>query len=240
MIFSEKFTTKLTIVILLLIACLLFLQYAFALNLKKNSSPLTQAILAKTIAKSAMNPCFSIVATADVVKLINDFRNNAGTRAFLHESISRMQNASWYIDAALKANNMPNDLKVIPLALSGYQPLSENENPVKAAGIWQLMPETGKKLGLTMDNAQDERLNLQKSTNAALQYLKSNKDEFHNWELAIFAYAIGERNLETLIVLTGLHDPQALADSPYAPRDLKPFVTRLNALLIIMHNPQLI
>jgi membrane-bound lytic murein transglycosylase D len=60
------------------------------------------------------------------------------------------------------------------------------------AGLWQIMPATGKHLKLRNDEFIDERLDLIKSTDAASSYLKRYYNKFDKWYLSILAYNCGE------------------------------------------------
>ena len=64
-------------------------------------------------------------------------------------------------------------------------------SPAGAKGFWQFMPETAKEFGLRIDKDVDERLNLEKSTEAACQYLKKAYQRFGDWSLAAAAYNMG-------------------------------------------------
>jgi len=81
---------------------------------------------------------------------------------------------------------------------------------VGAVGMWQFMPDTGKKF-LRIDDAVDERKDPLASTRAAARLLKENRKLLGNWPLAITAYnhgtegifraigAVGSQKLEDLI-----------------------------------------
>lgn len=62
---------------------------------------------------------------------------------------------------------------------------------VGAAGPWQLMPTTGRELGLTIDDYVDERYSWVASTRAAARYLSHLHNIFNDWVLAIAAYNCG-------------------------------------------------
>jgi len=62
---------------------------------------------------------------------------------------------------------------------------------VGAAGPWQLMPTTGRELGLTIDDCVDERYSWVASTRAAARYLMHLHNIFDDWVLAIAAYNCG-------------------------------------------------
>ena len=59
---------------------------------------------------------------------------------------------------------------------------------VGAAGLWQLMPETARQLGLVVeqgDGARDDRLSVPRSTRAATRYLDQLRDEFAAADLEV-------------------------------------------------------
>ena len=62
---------------------------------------------------------------------------------------------------------------------------------VGAAGPWQLMPTTGRELGLKIDDYIDERYSWVASTRAAARYLTHLHNIFDDWSLAIAAYNCG-------------------------------------------------
>jgi len=57
-----------------------------------------------------------------------------------------------------------------------------------AAGIWQFMPETAKRLGLRVDEFVDERYHFEKATEAATEYIQELHERFNNWTLVAAAY----------------------------------------------------
>lgn len=62
---------------------------------------------------------------------------------------------------------------------------------VGAAGPWQLMPTTGRELGLKIDDYIDERYSWVASTRAAARYLTHLHNIFDDWSLAVAAYNCG-------------------------------------------------
>ena len=137
-----------------------------------------------------------------------------------------------YIEQELKNRNMPDDLKYLAVAESGLR--EDATSRTGAAGIWQFMPDTAKGMGLKVDGDIDERLHFEKSTQAALTYLKKLHDKFGSWQLAAAAYNRGENGL--------LRD---LAAQPgvktYAELDLNSeterYVYRIAAIAEVMRHP---
>lgn len=93
------------------------------------------------------------------------------------------------IEPILKANNIPDDFKYLAVIESRLDPLIVS--PAGAASTWQIMKATGKELGLEISNDIDERYHLEKSTQAAAQYLKRAYNKFGSWTLAAASYNAG-------------------------------------------------
>lgn len=90
------------------------------------------------------------------------------------------------IEKKLREANIPLDIFYVAVAESSLR-----ETAVSTAGaawLWQFMPATAKSYGLRVDNEIDERYNVEKSTDAAIQYLKVAYEKFWNRTLAIASY----------------------------------------------------
>lgn len=95
-------------------------------------------------------------------------------------------------DTYLERFNLPKDLKYVSVAESA---LYMSRSPVGAVGLWQIMPETAKTLGLRIDDYVDERKDPEKSTVAGLQYLSEAHNQFKSWNMAIAAYNRGKNGI---------------------------------------------
>jgi membrane-bound lytic murein transglycosylase D len=114
-----------------------------------------------------------------------------------HQSLSSIrQRASRFfpvIEPILERYKIPADFKYLPLVESSLQ--HGAVSPMGAAGYWQLMPETARELGLTVQDTYDERHHLLKSTHAACRYLRFLHERLGSWTLAAAAYNNGIGNL---------------------------------------------
>jgi membrane-bound lytic murein transglycosylase D len=97
------------------------------------------------------------------------------------------------IEDKLREAGLPNDLKYLPIAESALINQTSNKG---AEGYWQLMEATAERMGLTVNDYVDERLDIHKSTDAALKYLKKMYAIFNNWALAAAAYNAGPENIK--------------------------------------------
>src|SRR5687768_4739131 len=71
------------------------------------------------------------------------------------------------IEKILKANNVPDDFKYLPLIESN---LLNDVSPKNAVGYWQILKAAGKENGLEITDEVDERYDPLKATEAACRY----------------------------------------------------------------------
>ena len=86
----------------------------------------------------------------------------------------------------LAENSMPIDLKFLSITESALNPRARSRSG--AAGLWQFMPTTGREYGLTQNRYVDLRRDPEKSTLAAMKFLKRLYQKYGNWELALAGY----------------------------------------------------
>ena len=111
--------------------------------------------------------------------------------------LKRMGRYEDYIDAELAARNLPPSLRYLPLIEADYDHLAVS--PAGAAGLWQLMPETARWLGLEVNAHVDQRFDVYAATGPALEYLVALRDQFQCWFLALAAYNAGPTRIERAI-----------------------------------------
>lgn len=103
----------------------------------------------------------------------------------------------------LMANGVPTSLKYLSVIES-----SLNAGVVSwagAAGPWQIMPEEAKRLGLKLSPV-DERMDYEKSTQAAATILRESFAEFGDWLLVVAAYNGGAGRVRQAIKKKGSKD----------------------------------
>jgi membrane-bound lytic murein transglycosylase D len=102
-------------------------------------------------------------------------------------------------------------------------------SPDGAAGLFQLMPATAKRFGLSLW-PRDERLQPGADAAASAQYLKSLRDRFGGWRLALAAYNCGEGTVQRLLdrYKTKSYDDIAV----HLPAETQLFVPKVEAVIL--------
>lgn len=96
-----------------------------------------------------------------------------------------------------------------------------------------LIKPTAQSLGLKVNKKVDQRLDVEKSTDAALKYLKRNHKTFKDWQLTIMAYNMGENAVLDAIKKTKTRDPWKLIHKGYE-RD-KGYLAKVMATAILVN-----
>jgi membrane-bound lytic murein transglycosylase D len=98
---------------------------------------------------------------------------------------------------------LPVELAYLPLVESSFNVRARSS--AGAVGMWQFMPETGKKF-LRITDTVDERRDPLASTRAAARLLSENRKLLGNWPLAVTAYNHGTEGIFRAIDVLGTRD----------------------------------
>ena len=146
------------------------------------------------------------------------------------------------IRRVFRENKLPEDLAYVSMLESGFNPRALS--PVGARGMWQFMPETGRRYGLRVDNTIDERCEPEKATVAAAKYFRELIAIFGGQSsvmLAMAAYNAGEGRI--VGALRKIDNPMRNRDFWYIYRmgylaeETNEYIPRVMALLIISEHP---
>jgi membrane-bound lytic murein transglycosylase D len=136
----------------------------------------------------------------------------------------------------LKENNMPEELKYLSVIESALIPQAVSR--ARAVGLWQFMSYTGKHVGLNIDWYVDERMDPDKSTQAACKYLSQLYSIFGDWELALAAYNTGPGNVRRAIRRSG-GKKTFWEIYPFLPRETRAYVPQYVAMIYSLnHAPE--
>ncbi|MQA92540.1 MAG: transglycosylase SLT domain-containing protein [Gemmatimonas sp.] len=97
------------------------------------------------------------------------------------------------ISEKLEERGMPRDLVYLAMIESGFNPKAYSR--ANASGLWQFIAETGRRYGLEINRAVDERNDPVEATDAALDYLTYLHGRFGSWYLAAAGYNTGENRV---------------------------------------------
>jgi membrane-bound lytic murein transglycosylase D len=133
------------------------------------------------------------------------------------------------IEQYLEKHRLPIQLKFLPIVESKLQPHAESTKG--AAGLWQLVPETARSLGLVVDGKLDERKDINRATEAAVGYLKRLYKKYGTWELALVAYNCGPGRLNQAILKAGCQDYAQVR--LHLPTETQNYIAKYKAALYI-------
>jgi membrane-bound lytic murein transglycosylase D len=161
----------------------------------------------------------------------------ARNQPYLDRVFTRADLYLFHIVEALEARGMPAELALLPIVESAYDPFAYSHG--RAAGLWQIIPGTGRRLGLAQNWWFDGRRDVLDSTRAALDYLEELHRQFDgDWLLAVAGYNSGEGNVARA------RKKAAAAGKPqdfwgiksYLPVETRTYVPRLLAIVEIVGN----
>lgn len=135
----------------------------------------------------------------------------------------------------LETKSMPPDLVYLAMIESGFNVRARSNKG--AVGPWQFIESTARRYGLRIDSWVDERMDAQKSTLAAANYLRDLYDMFESWELAAAGYNAGEDKVRSAIEKFKISDFWAISEYTL-PEETRDYVPKLIAALIIAKNPE--
>ena len=95
-----------------------------------------------------------------------------------------------------------------------------------AMGLWQIMPQTGKGVGLEINSLVDERCDVIKSTQAACKFLKYLYKLYGDWMLAIAAYNCGAGTVNRAIESAGGGKKNFWDIYDYLPNETRQYVPK--------------
>ena len=156
-------------------------------------------------------------------------------KSYLHDVTLRAEPYMYWIAGQVKKRNMPMELVLLPIVESAFDPHATSG--ANAAGIWQIIPSTGRNYGLKQTRSYDARRDVVASTTAALDMMQRlNKMFDGDWLLTVAAYNSGEgRVMKAMKVNKARGKPTDFWSLPL-PQETKLYVPKMLALSDILKN----
>ena len=140
----------------------------------------------------------------------------------VRRAVARVTQLRPVLTPILNAEGIPSEVAALVLVESAGSVTALS--PKGARGIWQFMPDTARRYGLTVTAEHDERLDVQKATHAAARYLRDLYRQFGNWPLAFAAYNAGEKLVEKATLTAGSSDFAFLSSRRLLPAETRGYV----------------
>jgi membrane-bound lytic murein transglycosylase D len=185
--------------------------------------------------KSLTMPNLPVVLDEFVIKYLRFYRDSSSGKSIGKVWAKKSGRYTAAIKNELARAGVPTDLVWLSMIESGHNPTITS--PAGAAGLWQFMPDAGRTYGLTVDRWVDERLDPERSTEAASRYLSDLYRRFGSWELAIASYNMGYGGLTRSIRKFNSNDFWELVRYEAGiPWETTLYVPKIFALAIVMNN----
>ena len=141
-----------------------------------------------------------------------------------------------HITDELSRRDLPLEIALLPIVESAYDPFAYSHG--RAAGLWQMIPGTGKRFGLKQNWWYDGRRDVVESTRAALDYLEYLHDfNEGNWLNAIASYNSGEGNVRKAVRRNRAAGKPDDFWNLRLSKETSAYVPRLLALVEIVRDP---
>ena len=178
---------------------------------------------------------YTIQQNDSVQRFLDQFQTGY-RRAVVERWLTRSGRFLPMILEVFKQKGLPEELVFTAMIESGFDPVAVSRAGAK--GLWQFMAPTARQYGLRVDRWLDERLDPEKSTVAAANYLKDLYTIFGSWDLVQAAYNAGEMKVIRAIQGTGTRDFWSLTRSRLLRDETKNYVPAIHAVTLISQEPE--
>lgn len=155
---------------------------------------------------------------------------------YLNRIFERGQRYLYHVTLEIEKRGLPMELALLPMIESAYNPRAES--PARASGMWQFIPETGKRYGLERTWWYDGRRDVVAATQAALDYLTQIHGMFDDWQLALASYNWGENAVARAVARNQAAGQTADYVSLKMPSETANYVPKLMAVRNIIADPE--
>lgn len=156
---------------------------------------------------------------------------------YIKRVVERARPYLHYIIETVEAAGIPSEIALLPIVESAFQPFAYSHG--RAAGIWQFIPETGKRYGLKQNWWYDGRRDVYAATKAAIKLLTNLHKIFKgDWMHALAAYNTGDGRVKRAIRRNKKKGKSIDFFSLNLPKETRAYVPKLLALKLIINEPE--
>jgi len=162
-------------------------------------------------------------------------RHYAGHPHYMDAAFQRAEPWLAFVIDEIDRRGLAGELALLPIVESGYNAFAYSHQ--RAAGSWQLLPQTARHHGVEINDWYDGRRDMLAATPAALDYLQALHEQFdQRWDLAIAAYNAGPgRVSRSLGTATGAAMPPWRSLS--LPGETRVYLARIQGLSCLFSDP---
>jgi len=156
-------------------------------------------------------------------------------KSYLHDVTLRAEPYMYWIVEQIKQRKMPMELVLLPIVESAFDPHATSS--ANAAGIWQIVPQTGRNYGLKQNQWYDGRRDIVASTKTALDIMQRLNNMFDgDWLLTVAAYNSGEGRVMKAVKANKAKGRPTDFWSLALPRETTVYVPKMLALGQLLKN----
>lgn len=181
------------------------------------TSSLSDSVLVRRL--EALNPIFSLPFNDVVRNYMVAYSEKRGVT--MQQAMALSDYYFPIFEECFRRYGLPLELKYLAVVESMLKPTAMSR--AGALGLWQFMFRTARSYGLRIDSFVDERMDVEKATEAAARYLKNLYDMLGDWPLAISAYNCGSGNVNKAIRRAG-GKRDFWSVYPYLPRETRGYM----------------
>jgi membrane-bound lytic murein transglycosylase D len=183
----------------------------------KLTSAVSDTVMMDRLAR--MNPFFSLPFNDVVKNYMIVYSEKRGVA--MQQAMGLSEYYFPIFEETFRKYGIPLELKYLAVVESMLKPTATSRAGAK--GLWQFMYRTGRTYGLEINSYVDERMDVEKSTDAAARYLKDLYRLLGDWPLAVSAYNCGAGNVNKAIRRAG-GKRDFWSVFPYLPRETRGYM----------------
>lgn len=177
---------------------------------------------------------FDFSVAPPVFQFMSFFVSGRG-RSTMETGLKRSGRYRQMAEKIFHEERVPLDLIWLAQAESVWKPNALSRAAAK--GIWQFIPSTGSRYGLSQTQWIDQRSHPEMSTRAAARYLRFLHDYFAgDWLLAMAAYNSGENRVAGAIAKCGYADFWEIHRRGLLPQETRNYVPIILSIIIVSKN----